>query len=141
MTAIMGVGGGFMLIPVMVYLLVCRRMWRLAPVCFQILFTCMGTTIMQANATNHTVDIVLAMLVAIGSTIGDQIGARMSRWLKGEQLLGLLAILALVVMLRMAVSIAMPPPNLLKRPSGPAAFASPTVAPAVVGRSVRRAMP
>jgi uncharacterized membrane protein YfcA len=120
MTAVMGVGGGFMLVPVMVYLLGMPAHVAVGTSLFQILFTCAGTTVMQAGA-NHTVDLVLALIVAAGSTVGAQIGARMSRWLRGDQLMGLLGILALAVMLKMAFSLMVPPPNLLKKPAGPAA--------------------
>jgi hypothetical protein len=117
MTAVMGVGGGFMLVPLMVYLLGMPAHVAVGTSLFQILFTCLGATLLQAGA-NRTVDVVLAILIAAGSTIGAQIGARMSRWLRGDQLMGLLGVLALLVMLKMAVSIALPPDNLLKKPSG-----------------------
>ena len=70
---------------------------------FQILFTCAGLTIMQA-VTNHTVDLVLALIVAAGSTIGAQIGARLGRLLRGEQLKIILAVIVLGVMVKMAVA-------------------------------------
>jgi uncharacterized membrane protein YfcA len=120
MTAIMGVGGGFMLVPAMVYLLGMPAHVAVGTSLFQILFTCAGATLMQSG-TNHTVDLVLALIVAAGSTVGAQFGARMSRWLRGEQLMGLLGILALAVMLKMAVGLMLPPPNELKKPAGPAA--------------------
>jgi hypothetical protein len=79
---------------------------------FQILFTCAGATIMQAT-TNHTVDLVLALFLATGSTIGAQIGARLTRLLRGEQLMIILGVLALAVMLKMAISVALTPGNFL----------------------------
>jgi uncharacterized membrane protein YfcA len=121
MTAVMGVGGGFMLVPLMVYLLDMPAHVAVGTSLFQILFTCLGATLLQSGL-NHTVDVVLALLVAAGSTIGAQIGARMSRWLRGDQLMGLLGVLALVVMLKMAVGLALPPDNLLKHPAGSVAF-------------------
>ncbi len=120
MTAVMGVGGGFMLVPAMVYLLGMPAHVAVGTSLFQILFTCAGATVMQAGA-NHTVDLVLALIVAAGSTVGAQAGARMSRWLRGEQLMGLLGVLAIAVMLKMAVGLMVPPPNMLKKPAGPAA--------------------
>ncbi len=120
MTAVMGVGGGFMLVPVMVYVLGMPAHVAVGTSLFQILFTCAGAAVMQAGA-NHTVDLVLALIVAAGSTIGAQVGARMSRWLRGEQLMGLLGVLALMVMFKMAVGLMLPPPNPLKKPAGPAA--------------------
>jgi hypothetical protein len=117
MTAVMGVGGGFMLVPAMVYLLGMPAHVAVGTSLFQILFTCIGATVMQAGA-NHTVDVVLAIIVALGSTVGAQIGARLGRYLRGEQLMGILGVLALVVMLKMTLGLVMPPPNLLKKPAG-----------------------
>lgn len=110
MTAFMGVGGGFMLVPVMVYLLRMPAHVAVGTSLFQVLFTCMGATIMQC-ASNHSVDVVLALMIAAGSTIGAQLGARASRHLRGEQLLIVLGILALAVCLKMAVGITLPPSN------------------------------
>lgn len=68
---------------------------------------------MQATA-NHTVDLVLALLLALGSTIGAQVGARISGVLRGEQLMILLAMLALAVMAKMSVGLVVTPANLLE---------------------------
>lgn len=108
LTAIMGVGGGFLLIPMMVYLLGMPAHVAVGTSLFQILFTCAGATLMQAKV-NHTVDLVLALLVAAGSTIGAQVGARLSRLMRGEQLMIILGVLALVVMVKMVISITVPP--------------------------------
>jgi hypothetical protein len=110
MTAFMGVGGGFMMVPVMVYLLRMPAHVAVGTSLFQVLFTCVGATIMQ-SASNHSVDLVLALVIASGSTIGAQLGARVSRHLRGEQLLIVLGVLALVVCLKMAVGITMAPAN------------------------------
>ncbi len=112
LTAVMGVGGGFMLVPVMVYLLGMPAHVAVGTSLFQILFTCAGATLMQATA-NHTVDLVLALLLAAGSTIGAQVGARLSRLLRGEQLMIILGVLALAVMLKMAVEVTVAPENML----------------------------
>ncbi len=116
LAAIMGVGGGFMMVPMMVYLLGVPAHVAVGTDLFQILFTCAGVTFLQAN-TNHTVDLVLAMMLAAGSTIGAQLGARASRRLRGDQLLIILASLALLVVGRMVFTIARPPANLLS-PAG-----------------------
>ncbi len=108
LTAIMGVGGGFMLVPMMVYVLGMPAHVAVGTSLFQILFTCAGATLMQAGA-NHTVDFVLALLVAAGSTVGAQIGARLSHFLRGEQLMILLGVLALGVMVKMVVGIMLSP--------------------------------
>jgi len=112
LSAIMGVGGGFMMVPMMVYLLGMPAHVAVGTSLFQILFTCSGVTYLQAT-TNHTVDIVLALLLALGSTIGAQIGARISRRLRGDQLLIILASLALLVVAKMTVGIVVRPANLL----------------------------
>jgi uncharacterized protein len=110
LTSVMGVGGGFMMVPMMVYLLRMPAHVAVGTDLFQILFTCAGATIMQAT-TNHTVDLVLALFLATGSTIGAQIGARLSRLLRGEQLMIILGVLALAVMLKMAISVTLSPGN------------------------------
>ena len=117
MTAFMGVGGGFIMVPAMVYLLRMPAHVAVGTSLFQVLFTCMGATLMQ-SASNHSVDVVLALVIAAGSTIGAQLGARVSRYLRGEQLLIVLGVLALVVCLKMAVGIALPPSNPLSGAGG-----------------------
>jgi hypothetical protein len=108
LTAVMGVADGFRLVPVMVYLLGMPAHVAVGTSLFQALFTCAGATLMQAGA-NHTVALTLALLVAVGSTIGAQIGARLSRLMRGEQLMILLGVLALGVMVKMVVSLVLPP--------------------------------
>jgi uncharacterized membrane protein YfcA len=78
---------------------------------FQILFTCSGVTLMQAY-TNHTVDVILAMVLALGSTIGAQIGARVAKRLRGEQLRIILSGIVLVVTVKMIYGL-MATPSLL----------------------------
>lgn len=112
LATIMGVGGGFIMLPMMVYLLRMPTHVAVGTSLFQILFLCSGVTYMQA-VTNHTVDLMLALLLAAGSTIGAQIGARLSRLLRGEQLIILLGILALTVTVRMLVGIIVTPSSLL----------------------------
>jgi len=119
LASIMGVGGGFMMVPMMVYLLRMPAHVSVGTDLFQILFTCAGVTYMQST-TNHTVDLVLALLLALGSTIGAQIGARLTRFMRGDQLLIILASLALLVVVKMIVGILVTPSNLLS----PAAHAS-----------------
>jgi len=100
LAAIMGVGGGFIMVPVMVYLLRMPMHVVVGTSLFQILFTCINVTIMQAWE-NHTVDFILALLLLLGSSVGAQVGARVGRKLHGEQLKILLASLVLVVMFKM----------------------------------------
>ncbi len=112
LASIMGVGGAFMMVPMMVYLLGMPAHVAVGTSLFQTLFTCAGVTYMQSTA-NHTVDLLLALMLAAGSTIGAQIGARLTRYLRGDQLLIILAVLALLVTVKMTIGILAPPSNLL----------------------------
>jgi len=113
LAALMGVGGGFIMIPMMVYLLRMPMHVAVGTSLFQILFTCAGVTFMQAT-TNHTVDITLALLLAAGSTVGVQIGASVSRLLRGEQLRILLALLVLLVTAKMLSGLLLGPASRLR---------------------------
>ena len=97
LAAIMGVGGGFIMVPVMVYLLRMPMHVVVGTSLFQILFTCVNVTVMQ-SIENHTVDFILALLLLIGSSFGAQIGTRIGKKLQAAQLKILLATLVLVVM-------------------------------------------
>ena len=112
LAAIMGVGGGFIMVPVMVYLLRMPMHVVVGTSLFQILFTCINVTIMQAWE-NHTVDFVLALLLLIGSSLGAQAGAVVGRKLKADQLKVLLASLVLVVMVKMLYELLAKPDVLL----------------------------
>jgi hypothetical protein len=116
LAAIMGVGGGFIMVPVMVYLLRMPMHVVVGTSLFQILFTCATVTIMQAH-TNRTVDFVLALLLLLGSTIGAQIGAKFGKRLKADQLKIILASLVLLVMIKMLLGLLLPP-HLLLSPYG-----------------------
>ena len=112
LAAIMGVGGGFIMVPIMVYMLRMPMHVVVGTSLFQILFTCINVTIMQA-AYNFTVDVVLAVMLLLGSTIGAQIGTKLGRRLKGDQLKILLASLVLLVMIQMLVGLVKTPHILL----------------------------
>jgi uncharacterized protein len=112
LAAIMGVGGGFIMVPVMVYLLRMPMHVVVGTSLFQILFTCVNVTIMQAH-TNHNVDFILALILLLGSSLGAQLGAKVSRRLKGDQLKILLASLVLVVMVKMLLDLLLTPDVLL----------------------------
>jgi uncharacterized protein len=100
LAGIMGVGGGFIMVPIMVYLLRMPMHVVVGTSLFQIAFTCINATIMQ-SALNHTVDFMLALLLLLGSTIGAQIGVRINRRLKGDHLKVLMAVVVLVVWVKM----------------------------------------
>ena len=112
LAAIMGVGGGFIMVPVMVYLLRMPMHVVVGTSLFQILFTCANVTIMQAHA-NHTVDFVLALLLLLGSAIGAQVGAKVNKRLKADQLKIFLATIVLLVMLNMLFGLVHHPFSLL----------------------------
>jgi uncharacterized membrane protein YfcA len=112
LAAIMGVGGGFIMVPVMVYMLRMPMHVVVGTSLFQILFTCINVTIMQA-VTNYTVDLVLALILLVGSTLGAQVGAKLSGRLKADQLKILLASIVLLVMGQILVSLILTPKLLL----------------------------
>jgi uncharacterized protein len=115
LATIMGVGGGFIMLPMMVYLLGMPAHVAVGTSLFQILFSSAGITYLQA-ATNHSVDLILVLPLAASSAVGAQIGARLSRLLRGEQLMILLAIIVLAVTGEMVTRVVLPPRNIL-RPS------------------------
>lgn len=110
LSSVMGVGGGFIMVPALIYLLRVPTNVVVGTSLFQITFVTAFTTVMQAT-NNHTVDIVLAFLLMIGGVIGAQYGARAGRKLRGEQLRMLLALLVLAVALRLAFSLFIQPDN------------------------------
>ena len=112
LSAVMGVGGGFIMVPVMVYLLRMPMHVVVGTSLFQILFTCINVTILQAYS-NHTVDFVLALILLLGSTLGAQFGAKISKRLGGEQLKILLASIVLLVMVKMLLSLLLTPDVML----------------------------
>ena len=117
LAAIMGVGGGFIMVPVMVYLLRMPMHVVVGTSLFQILFTCINVTIMQAY-TNHTVDFILALILLLGSTLGAQFGAKISKRLKGDQLKIFLASLVLLVMVKMLFDLLLTPHVMLAYKGG-----------------------
>lgn len=117
LAAIMGVGGGFLMVPVMVYILRMPMHVVVGTSLFQILFNCIEVTFLQAY-TNHNVDFVLAVLLLLGSTIGAQVGAVFGRKLKGEQLKIILAVIVLVVTVKIIFELTMTPSLLLSQAGG-----------------------
>ncbi|PRD41016.1 permease [Phyllobacterium phragmitis] len=111
LAAIMGVGGGFIMVPALIYLLRVPTNVVIGTSLFQVTFVTAFATVMQAM-TNRSVDIVLAMLLMVGGVIGAQYGARVGQKLRGEQLRLLLALLVLAVALRLAFGLFVRPDNL-----------------------------
>lgn len=114
LSAIMGVGGGFVMVPAMIYLLGMPTAVVVGTSLFQIIFVTANVTVLQA-VSNQSVDIVLALILLFGGVIGAQIGARISSRIKGEQLRGMLALIVLSVCLKLTF-------DLLVTPSDPFSF-------------------
>ncbi|TNF62610.1 MAG: sulfite exporter TauE/SafE family protein [Rhodobacteraceae bacterium] len=108
LSAIMGVGGGFIMVPAMIYLLGMPTKVVVGTSLFQIIFVTGFTTMLHAT-TNYTVDIVLAVLLLVGGVIGAQIGTRIGTKLKAEQLRILLAIMVLAVCGKLALDLLLTP--------------------------------
>jgi uncharacterized membrane protein YfcA len=117
LTVVLGVGGGFVMVPAMVYLLGMAAGVVVGTSLFQILFVTAATTMIHATTTK-AVDIVLAILLLIGSAIGAQIGSRFAMKLKPEYLRLLLALLVLAVALRMAAGLTWRPGELYSVEAG-----------------------
>ena len=108
LSAIMGVGGGFILVPAMIYLLRMPAGVVVGTSLFQIIITTTLTSVLQAGR-NQTVDIVLATLLLVGGVIGAQLGAKASSRFRAEELRALLAVIVLAVGLRMGIGLFLTP--------------------------------
>jgi uncharacterized membrane protein YfcA len=117
LAAIMGVGGGFLMVPVMVYILRMPMHVVVGTSLFQILFNCIEVTFLQSY-TNHNVDFILAVLLLVGSTVGAQVGAVFGRKLKGEQLKIILAVIVLLVTVKIVFDLTLSPSLLLSQGGG-----------------------
>jgi uncharacterized protein len=109
--AIMGIGGGFLLVPALIYIMRVPTAVVVGTSMILTLVTMGAATIMHA-ATNHLVDVVLALILMVGGVIGAQFGARAGQRIRGEQLRLLLGILVLLVGLRFAFELILRPTNL-----------------------------
>ena len=111
LAAIMGVGGGFIMVPAMIYLLGMPTVMVVGTSLFQIIFVTANVTFLQAWQ-NQTVDIFLALLLMTGGVIGAQLGTRASSKFPGEQLRGMLALIVLGVCARLAYELLVRPDDL-----------------------------
>ena len=111
LAAIMGVGGGFVMVPAMIYLLGMPTSVVVGTSLFQIMFVTANVTVLQAVST-QTVDVVLAMILLVSGVVGTQFGVRAGARLHGDQLRGLLAVMVLVVAGFLAFGLAMAPDEL-----------------------------
>jgi uncharacterized membrane protein YfcA len=117
LAAIMGVGGGFIMVPVMIYILRMPMHVAVGTNLFQEVIICLNVAFMQSYY-NQTVDIILALILLSGSTIGAQFGARVSDRLKADQLKIILASIVLLVMLQITIGLLIQPSLLLSVKGG-----------------------
>ena len=108
LAAIMGVGGGFIMVPAMIYILGMPTKVVVGTSLFQIILVTAFTTMLHAT-TNYTVDIMLALLLLVGGVVGAQIGTRIGVKMKAEQLRVLLAMMVLGVCLKLAFDLLLQP--------------------------------
>jgi len=111
LSAMMGVGGGFIMIPAMVYILGMSTNVVVGTSLFQIIFVTANSTFFQSYL-NQTVDIVLASLMILGGVIGAQVGAKLGSTFKAEYLRGVLAILVLAVCIKIFLDLTLTPDDL-----------------------------
>ena len=112
LAAIMGVGGGFIMVPAMIYLLGMPTSVVVGTSLFQIIFVTANVTLLQSIQT-QTVDFLLAGLLLFGAVIGAQFGSRAGAILRGEQLRGLLALMVLAVCIKIGYDLVVRPEDLL----------------------------
>ena len=112
LAAIMGVGGGFIMVPAMIYLLGMPTSVVVGTSLFQIIFVTANVTLLQSIQT-QTVDFLLAGLLLFGAVIGAQFGSRAGALLRGEQLRGLLVLMVLAVCIKIGYDLVVRPEDLL----------------------------
>lgn len=117
LAAIMGVGGGFVMVPAMIYLLHMPTKVVIGTSLYQIIFVTAATTLMHAT-TNYTVDVALAVLLLVGGVIGAQVGTRIGAKMNGEQLRILLALMVLMVCGKLALDLLIQPAELFSLGKG-----------------------
>jgi uncharacterized membrane protein YfcA len=111
LASIMGVGGGFLMVPAMIYLIGMPTAVVVGTSLFQISFVTAVTTLLHA-VNNYTVDVVLALALIVGGVIGAQFGSSAGAHLRGEQLRILLALIVLAVCLKLGYDLVAPPKDL-----------------------------
>lgn len=117
LTVLLGVGGGFFVVPAMIYVLGMATGMVVGTSLFQILFVTAATTLVHA-VTTKSVDIVLAILLLIGSVTGAQLGARIAARISPEWLRLMLATIVLLVALRMALGLGWRPDEIYSVQAG-----------------------
>jgi uncharacterized membrane protein YfcA len=117
LTVIMGIGGGFIMVPAMIYLLGMSASAVVGTSLFQIIFVTAATTLLHATSSK-SVDIVLALLLLAGGVAGAQVGVRAAQKLKPEKLRLALALLVLAVAAGLLISLTIKPDNLFTLQAG-----------------------
>jgi uncharacterized membrane protein YfcA len=117
LAALLGVGGGFIMVPAMIYVIGMPTIVAVGTDLFQIVITTANVTFQQA-LTNQTVDLLLAMVLLVGSTIGAQFGARVGRLLRGEQIRILLATIVLLFAVKFVLDLLLQPANVIALAGG-----------------------
>jgi uncharacterized membrane protein YfcA len=112
MAALLGVGGGFIMVPAMIYIIGMPTIAAIGTDLFQIVLTSANVTLQQAFV-NKTVDLLLALILLAGSTIGAQFGAAFGKRLKGEQIRILLAIIVLSLTVKLFLDLVLTPSDLV----------------------------
>ncbi|MBN1345728.1 MAG: sulfite exporter TauE/SafE family protein [Phycisphaerae bacterium] len=117
LAAMLGVGGGFIMVPAMIYIIGMPTITAIGTDLFQIVLTSANVTFQQAM-TNGTVDIILALCLLMGSTIGAQFGVRASKLFRGEQIRILLSTLVLGMMVKLLLDLVLEPDNVISFAKG-----------------------
>ena len=111
LASILGIGGGFLIVPAMIYILGMPALLVAGTALFQVVFTTAMATIMHA-ALNHTVDIVLGIILIMGGVIGAQFGVLMARFFRGQRARVILALIIVSVCLKLCVDLFVAPGDL-----------------------------
>ena len=111
LASVLGLGGGFLIVPAMIYILGMPPLLVAGTALFQIIFTTASSTIMHATL-NNTVDIVLAVVLILGGVIGAQFGAVLARFIKGPQARLILAVIIMLVCVRLIVDLFVTPTDM-----------------------------
>ena len=110
LSAFMGVGGGFVMVPAMIYIFKMGTVLAIGTSLFQIVFVTLNVSILHATF-NYSVDLILAIFLLIGGVIGAQYGSKLTSKFKGEQIRILLAMIVLVVCVKMGIELVNEPLN------------------------------
>ena len=108
LSALMGVGGGFIMVPAMIYLFRMSTVSAIGTSLFQIVFVTLNVSILQATY-NQSVDLILAIFLLIGGVLGAQYGSKFTSRFKGEQIRVLLAVIVMIVCFKMGLELVSEP--------------------------------